>query len=94
MVSEESLVKVTGSIRPTIQRAVSFLREQQWIDLLKVGTANAYQVNSDVFGTRVRSRSMALRRSARTGADRSRGGDDRYRQKRADAYELTEERTP
>lgn len=51
MVSEESLVKVTGSIRPTIQRAVSFLREQQWIDLLKVGTANAYQVNSGVFGT-------------------------------------------
>jgi biotin operon repressor len=51
MVSQESLVKLTGMSRPTVQRAVTLLREQQWIDILKVGTANVYRVNSGVFWT-------------------------------------------
>ncbi|MFM0334758.1 helix-turn-helix domain-containing protein [Paraburkholderia strydomiana] len=51
MVSQESLAKLTGLSKPTIKRSVALLREQQWIDVLKVGTANVYRVNSGVFWT-------------------------------------------
>ncbi len=51
MISQESLVKLTGLSKPTIKRSVALLREQQWIDVLKVGTANVYRVNSGVFWT-------------------------------------------
>lgn len=49
MVSQASLVKLTGLSAPTIKRAVALLREQQWIEVLKVGTSNVYRVNSSVF---------------------------------------------
>jgi hypothetical protein len=49
MVSQESLQKLTGLSRPTVQRAIALLREQQWMEVLKVGTANVYRVNSSVF---------------------------------------------
>jgi hypothetical protein len=49
MVSQESLQKLTNLSRPTIQRAIALLREQNWIEVLKVGTANIYRVNSSVF---------------------------------------------
>jgi len=49
MVSQESLQKLTGLSRPTVQRAIALLREQQWLEVLKVGTANVYRVNSSVF---------------------------------------------
>lgn len=51
MVSQESLAKLTGLSKPTIKRSVALLREQKWIDVLKVGTANVYRVNSGVFWT-------------------------------------------
>lgn len=51
MVSQESLVKLTGLSKPTIKRSVALLREQQWIEVLKVGTSNVYRVNSSVFWT-------------------------------------------
>jgi hypothetical protein len=51
MVSQESLVKLTGLSKPTIKRSVALLREQQWIEVLKVGTSNVYRVNSGVFWT-------------------------------------------
>lgn len=51
MISQESLAKLTKLSKPTIKRAVALLREQQWIDVLKVGTANVYRVNSGVFWT-------------------------------------------
>ena len=49
MVSQESLMKLTGLSRATIKRSVNLLREQQWIEVLKIGTANVYRVNSAVF---------------------------------------------
>jgi hypothetical protein len=49
MVSQESLQKLTSLSRPTVQRAISVLREQQWLEVLKVGTGNVYRVNSSVF---------------------------------------------
>lgn len=51
MVSQESLAKLTGLSKPTIKRSVALLREQNWIDVLKVGTSNVYRVNSGVFWT-------------------------------------------
>ncbi|MEN8517772.1 helix-turn-helix domain-containing protein [Burkholderia sp. RS02] len=51
MVSQESLVKLTGLSKPTVKRAVALLREQNWIEVVKVGTANVYRVNSGVFWT-------------------------------------------
>jgi hypothetical protein len=51
MISQESLAKLTKLSKATIKRSVALLREQQWIDVLKVGTANVYRVNSGVFWT-------------------------------------------
>jgi hypothetical protein len=51
MVSQESLVKLTALSKPTVKRAVALLREQNWIEVVKVGTANVYRVNSGVFWT-------------------------------------------
>jgi DNA-binding transcriptional MocR family regulator len=48
MVSQESLIKLTGLSRRTVQRSVELLREQNWIEVLKIGTANVYRVNSAV----------------------------------------------
>jgi hypothetical protein len=49
MVSQDSLAKLTILSKPTIKRAIALLREQNWIEVLKVGTANIYRVNSSVF---------------------------------------------
>ncbi|MFL9999319.1 hypothetical protein, partial [Paraburkholderia sediminicola] len=43
MVSQESLIKLTGLSSATIKRAVALLREQKWIEILKVGTSNVYR---------------------------------------------------
>lgn len=49
MISQDSLCKLTKLSSATVKRAVSLLREQQWLEVLKIGTANVYRVNSDVF---------------------------------------------
>jgi Fe2+ or Zn2+ uptake regulation protein len=49
MISQDSLAKLTKLSIPTVKRAVAMLREQQWLEVLKVGTANVYRVNSEVF---------------------------------------------
>jgi len=49
MISNESLERICGVSNSTIKRAIKILREQQWIDVLKVGTSNVYRVNSNVF---------------------------------------------
>lgn len=51
MVSQESLQKLTGLSASTIKRAIALLREQQWIEVLKVATSNVYRVNSGVYWT-------------------------------------------
>lgn len=51
MVSQESLAKLTGLSKATIKRSIALLREQNWVEVLKVGTANVYRVNSRVFWT-------------------------------------------
>lgn len=49
MVSHESLAKLTGSSVATVKRAITVLREERWVEVLKLGTANVYRVNSAVF---------------------------------------------
>lgn len=48
MISQESLAQLTKFSRPTIKRAVAQLRSQQWLEVLKMGTANIYRVNAEV----------------------------------------------
>ena len=42
-------VKITGVSRPTVGRAIKLLKDDQWIDTVKIGNANAYCVNERVF---------------------------------------------
>ena len=47
--SYDTLSKITGLSRATLARAVKVLAEEHWIQVVKVGTANAYVINSKVF---------------------------------------------
>lgn len=49
--SSAVLEELTGLSRTTIYRAVKLLRDERWLDVIKVGSANAYLVNSGVFWT-------------------------------------------
>ena len=45
------LEEITGYSRRSLSRAVSILKKDKWIQSIKVGTANAYLVNSSAFWT-------------------------------------------
>lgn len=47
--SYTTLCEVTGVSRPTVGRAIKLLKEDNWIDAVKVGNANAYCVNERAF---------------------------------------------
>jgi hypothetical protein len=49
VISQKTLMELTGMGRTSVYTAVKHLRDGRWIDVLKVGTANAYVVNSQVF---------------------------------------------
>lgn len=49
MVSQNSLCRLCGISLPTVKRAITVLRQQNWIEVIKVGQANVYRVNSNVF---------------------------------------------
>ncbi|GJH39035.1 helix-turn-helix domain-containing protein [Paraburkholderia hospita] len=51
VISQGLLAKRLNVSAPTVKRAVALLREQKWIGVKKVGTANVYMVNSAVFWT-------------------------------------------
>ena len=46
--SYKSLQEITGYSRPTVARAIRVLKEDNWIDTVKVGNATAYCVNEKV----------------------------------------------
>ncbi len=48
MISQDSLCKLTKLSSATVKRAVALLREQQWLEVLRMGTSNVYRVNSNV----------------------------------------------
>lgn len=47
--SQNTLAKITGYSLPTIKRAIAHLENERWIQIIKIGTSNAYAVNSKVF---------------------------------------------
>lgn len=51
IMSYKTLEKITKKTRQTCSKAVKDLRESKFINVIKVGSANAYVVNSNVFWT-------------------------------------------
>jgi hypothetical protein len=49
VISQDTLATITGKNKRTIIRAIQYLKANNWIDVVKIGTANAYIVNSEVF---------------------------------------------
>ena len=46
--SYQTLMEVTGYSRPTVARAIKHLKDNNWIDTIKVGSATAYCVNAQI----------------------------------------------
>ncbi|HGJ5684827.1 TPA: replication/maintenance protein RepL [Salmonella enterica subsp. enterica serovar Stanley] len=46
--SYQTLIEITGFSRATISRAIKLLKDQNWIDTVKIGSATAYCVNAQV----------------------------------------------
>lgn len=51
IISQQTLSKLTGYSLVTIKRATAYLEEHRWLQIIKLGTANAYVINSAVFWT-------------------------------------------
>ena len=49
VVSYVTLCEITGVSRPTIGRAIKLLKDDNWIDAVKIGNATAYCVNARAF---------------------------------------------
>jgi len=49
IVSYKTLQEVTGTSRNTVYRALSVLQTDNWVQVVKIGTANAYAINANVF---------------------------------------------
>lgn len=47
--SYATMSKITGVSRQTLYKAIKYLKDHNWIQVIKVGTANAYIINSRVF---------------------------------------------
>lgn len=48
VISQATMCEILGYGRTTIHKAVRLLEDEQWVQVIKVGTANAYVVNSKV----------------------------------------------
>jgi hypothetical protein len=51
IMSYATMQTIIGKSRVTLSNAVKVLREDKWIQVVKIGTANAYVLNSAVFWT-------------------------------------------
>jgi Fe2+ or Zn2+ uptake regulation protein len=49
MASNATLSQIAGMSIPTVTRAIKLLKEERWIQVVRIGTANAYVINSTVF---------------------------------------------
>jgi len=47
--SYQTLVDVTQTSRPSVGRAIKILKDERWVETVKVGSATAYCVNAAVF---------------------------------------------
>lgn len=51
VISQVTIGQILGYGRTTIHKAIKLLEEERWVQVVKVGTANAYIVNSKVMWT-------------------------------------------
>ena len=51
VISQTALSEILGSPRGSISRAISILRDHRWVQVVKIGTSNAYILNSNVVWT-------------------------------------------
>jgi hypothetical protein len=51
MMSYETMEGISGKSRRQLSRAVNILKYDNWIQIIKIGTANAYVLNTAVFWT-------------------------------------------
>lgn len=49
IISQANLMKITGKSRTTIHNAIAALKKHHFLEVIKIGTSNAYVVNSNVF---------------------------------------------
>lgn len=49
MISKQTLAEILGFSRATLTRSISTLRNENWIQIVKIGAANAYVLNNRVF---------------------------------------------
>lgn len=59
MISYSVLQNLTKKTRPTINRAIKLLKDDNWIQVLKIGNANIYVLNSSVFWTDIAGKKTA-----------------------------------
>ena len=48
MVSIDTLCRIDGKSRQTVSNCIRYLKEHKWVQVVKIGTANAYVINSAV----------------------------------------------
>lgn len=58
--SQKTLMKITGLSRTSVHNAVSILKKEHWLEVVKIGTANAYVINSRVFWQNSGDKKMAV----------------------------------
>lgn len=58
--SQKTLAKITDCNLRTIKRAIALLEEEKWVQVIKIGTSNAYVVNSKVFWQNTREGRFAV----------------------------------
>ena len=49
VVSYATLCEITERSRPTVARAIKLLKEDNWIDAVRIGNATAYAINARIF---------------------------------------------
>lgn len=59
VISMKTLMQILNWSRPTISEAVRILSVDKWIQVVKIGTANAYVINSGVFWQAARNLKLA-----------------------------------
>lgn len=51
MISNSTMQSIFNVSRSTIARTIKYLSDKKWIQIVKVGTANAYAINASIFWT-------------------------------------------
>ena len=49
IISQNTMMKILGKSRQTISKSINVLKKEKFIDIVKVGSANAYIINANVF---------------------------------------------